>query len=281
MSFSNGLPQRRGRQAAIVGTSFRNVQASQIPYPKPDLLRQPPGPNRAPTKRRRTASIGDDGATGLVIHGTHDFSPMEGTNPDSADPPISGDTLANPDFPISYNGRGTLKFVSPIRITTIDGPLNVNGEVYSHSGLLGSGGGGGGGSDHATWTVTVGATGAGANLVENSGLTDTSYHISNDNVSILCHFTWSGKGSVLDGDTIFIKGIPHTIATQLHRMPVVATGIFPTALSSTFHLIGASGSDEFQLSSVDTGTGVETVITGAELDTTGSICFSFVYHGVA
>jgi hypothetical protein len=43
-----------------------------------ELLRQT-GPNRSTTKRRRTTFIGEDGATGLVIHGTHDID-TEGTD---------------------------------------------------------------------------------------------------------------------------------------------------------------------------------------------------------
>lgn len=134
MSFVTGTAQRRGKRSATVFTSHSH--GTQVPHSSSNLLLQPGGQFRATSKRRKTASIGDDYATGLVIHGSHDFHTMEGTDPNSATPPISGQDLANPDFPISYTGRGTMKFVAPVRIPTIDGSIHVNGQVYSSNGLL-------------------------------------------------------------------------------------------------------------------------------------------------
>ena len=135
MSFVTSTAQRRGKRSASVHNAHHHG-GSQIPHPSSDLLHQPPGQFRATTKRRKTVSIGNERATGLVIQGSHEIHTMEGTDPDSATPPISGATLQNPDFPISYSGRGTMKFVSPVRIPTIDGALHVNGQVYSSNGLL-------------------------------------------------------------------------------------------------------------------------------------------------
>ena len=273
MSFSTGRAQRRGTNSATVGTSFHHVK--QTPYTSADILRQPAGQYRATTKKRRIASIGDDRSTGLSIHGSHDIDTMEGTDPDSATPPISGSTLANPDFPISYTGRGTLKFVSPIRITTVDGPLNVNGEVYSNSGLLT-----GGIEEVALWTVTVGATGAGADFTTDVANTWASYTRVKDNASIHIHYAWSSKGAVADGSAIFIKGLPLTIESQIHKAVIHPTNIIATQLGSYFVADGQADADEFALHSADSATGLEVAVTGAECGSTGTISCIINYHCV-
>lgn len=273
MSFTTGRAQRRGTKSAAQGTSFNHV--SQTPYPEADLIRQPAGQFRATTKRRRISSIGEDGATGLVIHGSHDIDPMEGTDPDGATPPISGDTLANPDFPVSYNGRGTLKFVSPIRIASIDGPLNVNGEVYSSSGLLGSA------VDVALWTVTVGGTGAGIDFTVDAANTWATYAIAADHVTIHLHYTWTSKNGLTDGTAIFIKGLPLALETQVHKVVIHTTGIIATQLGSYFIADGAVDATELQIKSADSATGVETNVTGLQTDDTGgTISCVLSYHGV-
>lgn len=273
MSFSTGRAQRLGGAHRV---QTRHGSAS-FAYPAEDILRQSTGPTRATAKRRRTASIGENGATGLIIHGTHDIDTFEGTDPDSATPPISGDTLQNPDFPISYNGRGIMKFVNPIRIASIDGPLNVNGEVYSASGLLGAGGGGG--TPYATWTPTVGETGAGTNFTENSGSTSAVYALSSDNVTLQLSFTWSS----LNGATgnVFIKGLPKSVdSSAVFRSPVICTGITPAQMGSHFYVRDATSGTELQLFSVSADTGVSTAVTAALCAATGSISFVFNYYGV-
>lgn len=271
MSFNTGRAQRRGTRSATVGTSIQHV--GQTSYPGVDLIRQPTGQNRAPIKRRRTASIGDDNATGLAIHGSHDYDPMEGADPDITVPPISGLTLSNPDFPISYTGRGTMKFISPIRITVVDGPLNVNGEVYSTSGLLT------GSSDATDWTVTVGETGAGANFTVDAGNTWATYSKTNDSIFLRIHYTWTSKGSVADGSQIFIKGLPFPIETQVHKAVIHPTGIIATQLGSYFVADGQASAVELALSSADSGIGVEVPVTGAECSAAGTISVLFNYHG--
>jgi len=274
MSFTTSGPQRRGYTSATVGISRNHVR--QTSYPASDILRQPPGPTRAHVKRRRIASIGDDEATGLLIHGSHQFDPMEGRDPDTATPPLSSNTLANPDFPISYSGRGTMKFVSPIRITSIDGPLHVNGEIYSSSGLLL----GGTVDDVANWTVTVGETGAGADLEVDAGNTWATYARTKDHVSLHVHYTWTGKGSVGAGSQIFIKGLPFDIESQVHKAIIHPTGIIATQMGSYFVADGQAGASEFAISSADSATGVEVPVTGTELSTSGTISLLFNYHAV-
>lgn len=281
MSFCNGIAQRRGRQAATVGISQRHVIGSQTPYPETDILKQPHGPNRNSGKKRKVASVGNDDAIGLVIVGKHGIDTFEGTDPDSAVPPISGSTLQNPDFPISYNGRGTMKFISPIRITTIDGPLNVNGEVYSSSGLLGPAAAA---ADVTSWELgmTMGATGAGANLTIDGTSTYCTSIVLVDNVTLHVHIVWTGKGSVANGDSIFIKGLPYTNEAQTQIAVAASTGITPTQLGSYFYVKNASSpaDTELQLFSSDSGTGLEVPITGLQLGTSGSISFNMNYHAV-
>lgn len=273
MSFTTGTAQRRGYTSATVGTSRNHV--GQTPYPTADLLRQPPGPTRAHVKKRRIASIGDDTASGLVIHGSHEINPMEGRDPDTATPPLSGNTLSNPDFPISYTGRGTMKFISPIRVTTIDGPLNVNGEVYSTSGLLS-----GGVDDVAPWTVTVGESGAGADFVVDAANTYATYARTRDQISLHIHYTWTSKGSVPNGSQIFIKGLPFPLETQVHKALIHPTGVTATQLGSYFVAEGVVDAEQFGLYSADSATGVEVPVTGAECSSAGTFSCLITYHAV-
>ena len=272
MSFVTSTAQRRGRTSVVQGTSITHV--AQTPYPKQDTIRQPAGQFRAGIKRSRTASIGDDTATGLVVHGAQDFDHMEGTDPDGAVPPILGDSLRNPDFPISFAGRGTMKFVSPIRITTIDGPLNVNGEVYSTSGLLTSGA-----TEVALWTPTVGETDVGDEFTVDGANTWATYSLSGDHCTIHLHYSWSSKGSVANGSNIYIKGLPFLTEAQVHKVPVHCTGIVALQLGSYFIIDAQASTDELQLLSCDS-TGVEVPITGAECNASGTISIVLSYHCV-
>lgn len=272
MSFVTGTAQRRGRTSVVQGTSITHV--AQTPYPRSDIIRQPAGQFRAGIKRSRTASIGDDTATGLVVHGAHDFDHMEGTDPDGAVPPIIGDSLRNPDFPISFSGRGTMKFVSPIRITTIDGPLNVNGEVYSSSGLLSSGS-----NEVALWTPTVGETGAGIDFSEYSPNTWATYALAQDHCTIHLHYEWNSKNSVPDGSPIVVKGLPYVTEAQIHKIPIHCTGIVATQLGSYFIVDAQAGSSELVLATCDSN-GVEVPVTGAECAAAGTISIILNYHCV-
>lgn len=282
MSFTTGRAQRRGTQSATVGVNYRNVSGSTTSYPSSDLIKQPKGPLRATGKKRKVASVGNDNASGLVILGRHDFDSFEGTDPDNAVPPLEGDTLRNPDFPISYNGRGTLKFVSPIRITTIDGPLNVNGEVYSSSGLLGPAFGGGLVTVTAPWEsgMTMGATGAGANLTIDGPNTYCTANTAADNVNLHVHITWTSKGAVLDGDEIFIKGLPYNNEAQPQVGFAHCTNVFPTQLGSYFFIRNTPSDTQIQLFSCDAGTGIEVPVTGVQLNSSGTISFNMNYHGI-
>lgn len=281
MSFTTGNAQRRGRQSGTIGVTRQHVLGSQVPTPSSELLNQPHGPTHRSKKKRKTATIGSDEAIGLVITGRHDFDTFEGTDPDSTVPPISGSTLQNPDFPISYNGRGTLKFVSPIRITTVDGPLMCNGDIYSKDGLLQPLG-----ADLVqNWTtdLRIGATGsAGNNLTLNASNTFATFANSGNNITLHVYLEWTSKGVVANGDNIYIKGLPYEFQAQTQTGTIHAVNIFPTQLGS-YIFIKTSQSpnvNEFQLFSCDSGTGVQVPITGAQLGATGTLSFNMNYHGV-
>lgn len=275
MSFTTGRAQRRGTAAATVGTSNRHV--GQTPYPSSDILRQPPGPTRAHVKRRRVSSIGEDGATGLIIHGSHEIDPMEGRDPNSATPPLSGIALSNPDFPISYNGRGTMKFVSPIRITTIDGPLNVNGEVYSSSGLLA-----GATDDVAIWDVQVGESLADGdlNFTKDAANSYATYARTNDHVSLHVHYVWSDKGSTVGTKQLTVKNLPFGLEDQIHKAVVHPTNITATQLGSYFVADGQPFATELKISTADSATGIEVPSLISSSNTTGTLSFLINYHAL-
>jgi len=263
MSFTTGRAQRRGN-----ASSNNGYKAAEPP--SSGLSRTIAGSVlNGQAKRKRVASIGDDYAVGLTIVGHNDI----GTT----------GTEENPDFPISYTGKGTLKFVSPVRIATVDGPLNVNGLVYSNGVQLGASSGGGGGSsveDIDVWTPTVGATGTGNNFTTNVASTWATYHEVADNITIHLHYTWSSKGSVADGSAIFIKGLPFALETQVHKTLIHPTNIIATQYGSYFIAHGAVDSSELAITSADSATGLEVVITGGDCGATGTINCIFSYHGV-
>jgi hypothetical protein len=273
MSFVTGTAQRRGSVSATVGTSFQNVPASS-PYPQSDLLRQSKGINRSTTKRHKTATIGDSQSTGLSIQGTHQFRTNEGTNPDGTTPPLTGGgQLDNPDFPISYNGRGTLKFVSPIRITTVDGPLNVNGSVYSNQGILT-----GDPPEVIAFTPSMGS--ATADFTLDAGNSASTYFVSVDHVVVHVHIVWTDKGTVGDEDDIFVKGLPFLSESQVHRIPLSTSKIIALQVGS--HYVGelAGNSTDIQLYSTDSMTGEEIFVEGVQCQDTGSVSFVLSYHAV-
>jgi len=139
-SFQNSRPQKAGRKSARVRTRYQHAQAqSSSSYPPGERLHHEL--SSVTRKRKSHTTIGHQDATGLVIQGTHELDSHDPKDPDGATPPLSGDSLRNPDFPISYTGRGTLKFESPIRVNAIDGDVHINGDVYTPDGKLSAGGG--------------------------------------------------------------------------------------------------------------------------------------------
>ena len=279
MSFTTGPAQRRGIASATRGTSYAHV--SQTPYPATDLLRQPEGQFRASTKRRRTTSIGEDGATGLVIHGSHDIDPMEGQNPDGTTPPISGASLYDPDFPVSYNGRGKLKFVSPIRIASIEGPVNTTGSIYAGGDVYANGNPLTPLTDIQSWDVQIGDTGAGANFTKDIINSTSTYMQVQDHISLQVHYVWSDKSTVGDNDIIYIKNLPFVLENQVHKQVIHIEGVTPIQLGSYFLIEGAAGASELKLqTAAGLGFGANDDITGGLCESAGSMTFSFHYHGV-
>lgn len=82
------------------------------------------------TKRKRHTIIGDTESSGLLIQGTYEVGFDKESGIDSE----------LHDFPISYSGVGLLKFVSPVRIPSVDGDLAVTGDVAISGSLTVAGG---------------------------------------------------------------------------------------------------------------------------------------------
>lgn len=118
--FVTGQAQRRGLKAARVGTRDENASAKvQV------------GAYAAKVNRQSAARIGDSTSNGLVINGSYEIDPA-----DEQANALGREFFTTPDFPVSYSGRGTLKFVSPIRISRVDGDLNVNGDITSNATVI-------------------------------------------------------------------------------------------------------------------------------------------------
>ena len=136
--FVSGRAQRVGNKRS--GTSIRNVVSTTAGIPNVQQFAQ--GAGKQSSKRTKVATIGGNDTVGLVIRGRYELEESLGENPDSATPPLAGDSLANPDYNISYAGLGTLKFASPVRIpvvqndVAIQGNLNVSGGIDTSEYLL-------------------------------------------------------------------------------------------------------------------------------------------------
>lgn len=92
------------------------------------------------TKKRRLtpATVGNDGANGLVIQGSHETDLNQGTDPDSATPPLNGDSARSREFPVTLSGAyDRLAFRTPLVIPTIIGDVHIKGKVYSNGSELG------------------------------------------------------------------------------------------------------------------------------------------------
>lgn len=273
--FVNNAATRRGKRAATVGR-LSQVITSNNPIPKDEFLRLS-NQYRSAKRKRKVISIGDTDAAGLVIQGPYEYEITEGTDPDSATPPGSGITLENPDFPVSYAGRGTLKFTTPIRISSVDGDLPITGQLRAPSGtyLQGS-------SEILSWEadINVGETGAGNKFTIDNASSYVTYTRVEDHITIHVTYHWSSKGSVAAGSAITIGGLPYTQEAELMSEIVHCTGVTPIELGSYFFVKGIPGTTELLLYSGNGNTGTETVVTGALCAATGSIEFTMDYHGV-
>lgn len=266
--FQNSAPQKRGDRTVFQGRSVRHVLALQSGPPAGDRLYQS-GAVRA-TKRRRHAVIGDHHANGLVIQGAHAHEFNEGDNPDSATPPIDGDSLKRPDFPINFNGLGVLAFTSPVRIPTIDGTVNVSGDIYSKGTLLGAGGGGG------PWTSFTPTLTDGTNPATMSQQLGQFFTVSADSGSNITFFTtfiqWTSKGSMSGNVEItFAGGFPTISGTQYGCQHIrFQQGLALTTVGSDVNVFYTGGGFKIYEDFVTTGAATAQV-TDAELSAAGSL----------
>lgn len=86
------------------------------------------------------AFIGNNMANGLTILGTNEYDTSRGTNPTGRTPPSGEDTdeqgnnrLTNPDFPLTFSGRGTLAIKSVVKIPSMTGPTSIDGTLTVRS----------------------------------------------------------------------------------------------------------------------------------------------------
>jgi hypothetical protein len=133
--FISGSAQKRVLQGTREGYSTKNVIGSTTGIPKSEQFKQRGG-NR-PVKRRKHCIIGDQNSSGLIIQGSHTLENSLGINPEGTTPATNSKSLRHPDFPISFSCLGIPKFISPIRIEAIDGPLRVSGDLSVGGNILG------------------------------------------------------------------------------------------------------------------------------------------------
>lgn len=200
--FVTGTAQRRGNNPT--GTSMKNVIST--PAGIPIGMQLDSGAGRNTSKRKRIAVIGDNDSEGLVIRGRTHREESLGTNPDGTTPPLSGDALRNPDYNVSYQGLGTMRFASPVRIPTIDGNVGILGNVVIN-GLISA--------DNLTAPVLPTITDFSDDIEMSGGAFDFVKDVGNTTaiawsyfglVHIRIHFFWTSKGSADGG--IRLKNLP-------------------------------------------------------------------------
>jgi len=280
MSFITGPAQRRGQRP----TGNRHGTSSTVSYLAEDLLKQSSGPNRASTKRKYTATIGSDLATGLVIQGSTELTNEEATDPDGTTPPIAGDSMQNPDFPISYNGRGYMKFVSPVRMPSVNGSMSILGNI-SATGSANFGGAfsAGSGPELLDFDMTVEA--GGVEFTRNPGFPGSqpvSYTKLGDLFIFQVEYSWLDKNGALDTDPLEIRGLPIMDGSRIEpqvEIPVYALGVTAVELGS-FFMLEFSNDDELSafIYSVSSNTGNRIRITAGDCADTGTISFAVVLH---
>lgn len=261
--FQNSTPQKRGQLAAQRGSRIQHALAQSSGPPQSDHLYQ--HDDVRATKRRRHASVGDHHSNGLVIHGSHDVEFNEGDNPDSATPPLAGDSLRVPDWPISFNGLGMMKFVNPVRIPTIDGTLNVRGSIYSNGTLLG----GGGGTARTSFTPVLEDTSSNsATHAVQAGFFYTSGAYTLFEIAV----EWTDKGS-MSGDVQVTLPSPFptlSVTPTAHVAVNPITGFAVTTIGN--HLIGQYNSASILIREVyPTSAATNTTVQASQLSTAGSL----------
>ena len=272
MSFTTNRATRASTRSATIHAQNNSV-SSLIPYPNAHHLSSGIYPRIH--KKRKVASIGDDNAIGLVIHGSTAISPFEPQDDEGADPPLSGNTLQNPDFPISYTGRGTVKFVSPIRVAAIDGPLHVNGSIYSKGNEVATT------APLVSWAddIQVGKDGGG-NLTKDVAATTATWQRTNDNITIHIDYSWTNTGGLITTDEIVIKGLPFVTAEQSHVTGLYSEDIQIVELHYVLQVESLPSEDILYVGYYLPSIGESFFITEDKLLPSGRLRLTMTYHGV-
>lgn len=269
--FQNSTPQKRGVQSAQRGTKTSHIIAHGIlpgdSFRQHDAVRT--------TKRHRHSSIGDHDATGLVIHGTHALKFNLGDNPDAATPPADGDSHKVPDFPISFNGLGMLAFQSPVRIPTIDGTLNVRGDIYANGVMLG-----GGGIETARTTFVPSLEDISGNAATMS-TQEGRFQTIGAYTFFEIYVVWTGLGSMTGNIQIIpASPFPTISAVRYGHLSVKAEqGMSVSIIGNTFSSYYFTGGFKIYEDNNTTG-GLTTQVQASQLATSGTIrMFGFIVSG--
>ena len=126
--FMSGPAQRRGARSTQSGTSTQQAQGIGGINPK-EVDLETTAPVRAIKKRKVHSIIGSTNSSGLLIQGSYEHALESADNPEGANPPADSKSFRSPDFPISYSGLGVPKFVSPIRIASVDESLSISNNL--------------------------------------------------------------------------------------------------------------------------------------------------------
>ena len=287
MSFVTNAATRRGKRAKTEFSSPGNtlptpnggqtVSQSWVQGDSVSMVTRQP--------QLKYATVGDDMTKGLTIVGTSGFASNAPTNPDELDIPntmggdddgIAKDKVINPDFPVSFQGRGTLKFVDSVRIPSIDQSVSISRNL------------------HVGGTLTVGSSQF--PLME---YTDFSDLVTLEGDSGVCtmsastraygqrigHFVflsiyiqWTSKNTIDNADEIFFDGIPWTINESGGEILITSyNGIKVADLNHNLYGVPI-GSSTISLRYLRHGTHQNEVVVGSELDPTGYFQMTGILH---
>jgi hypothetical protein len=123
-----GPAQRRGTRSTQSGTSTQQAQGIGGINPK-EVDLETTAPVRAIKKRKVHSIIGSTNSSGLLIQGSYEHALESASNPEGTTPASDSKSFRSPDFPISYSGLGIPKFVSPIRIASVDENLSISNNL--------------------------------------------------------------------------------------------------------------------------------------------------------
>lgn len=295
MSFSSSRSSRTVKRACTEKHSFTNVLTSTGGVASANkLFKQGHSDGAVRKSEAFVASIGGWNAKGLNIIGggvAMDYSypsnpdghgiPME-KDGDDAETGLPKDRLFAPPFPVSYQGPGYLKFLSPFACPGIIGNFDISGDVIMDKTL------------HVEGNLTVGGTvTAGASTVPFSpaieddlggtltGVTTTSsfYTTSNPDFLQVC-ISWTGK-TLTSGSDVRLVNMPFTSYSASSFVTVVPdTGISTKNVGASVWARGVVGADYLEFVQTDT-TSADPMepLTGFDFDNAGSLCIcGHVYH---